>query len=65
MAEIINLRRVRKNKSRVEAEAAAHANRLAHGRSKAEKLKSKAEKDDADRKLDGHKRHKPGAADDE
>jgi hypothetical protein len=56
MAEIINLRAVRKQKARTEKEAAAEANRLKFGRSKAEKQKSAAEKAKADKHIDGHKR---------
>jgi hypothetical protein len=56
MAEIINLRRARRKKARTESETKAAANRLVHGRSKAERNLSKAEKETADRKLDGHKR---------
>jgi hypothetical protein len=56
MAEIVNLRRARKQKARVTAETEAAANRLTHGRSKAERKKSKAEQEAVDRKLDGHKR---------
>lgn len=57
MGEIVNLRRARKTKARAEAEAGAQVNRLAHGRTKAEKNLTKAEKEAADRKLDGHKRN--------
>jgi hypothetical protein len=55
-AEIINLRRVRKEKARASAQDAAEANRAAFGRTKAEKSVTKAEKDAAQRKLDGHRR---------
>lgn len=53
---VVNLKRVRKAKARAEAEASAEANRVAHGRTKAEKKLTKAEKEAAARKLDGHKR---------
>jgi hypothetical protein len=56
MNEIINLRRVRKGKARVAAEAEAKANRAAHGRTKAERNLSKAQQEANARKLDGHKR---------
>lgn len=56
MSEIINLRRARKAKARTEADAEASANRIAHGRSKAEKTTTKAENDAAKRTLDAHKR---------
>jgi hypothetical protein len=57
MSEIVNLRRARKHKARAEAEANANANRIQFGRSKAEKQLTKAEKEAAERKLDGHKRN--------
>ena len=56
MTDIVNLRRVRKAKARDEAAAKADANRIAHGRTKAEKKQTKAEREAALRKLDGHKR---------
>lgn len=56
MAEIVNLRRARKNKARQEAETEAAAKRLQHGQTKAGKKLSKAEQKAAERKLDGHKR---------
>lgn len=55
MAEIVNLRRARKRKARAGAETNAASKRLVHGRSKADRNLSKAEKETADRKLDGHK----------
>jgi hypothetical protein len=56
MADIVNLRRARKNKARAEAETEAAAKRLQHGRTKTEKKLSKSVKEAAERKLDGHKR---------
>lgn len=56
MTEITNLRRVRKQKARTEAEAQAAAKRAAHGRPKAEKRAAKALQDLAARRLDQHKR---------
>lgn len=56
MSEIVNLKRVRKQKVRATAEQDAAANRLAHGRTKAQKELSRAEATAATRKLDGHKR---------
>jgi hypothetical protein len=56
MAEIINLRTVRKQKARSEKDLAAEANRLKFGRTKAEKLQSAAEKAKAEKHIDGHKR---------
>ena len=37
MGEVVNLRRVRKEKAKAVAQRRAHANRAKHGRSKAEK----------------------------
>ncbi len=44
MADLINLRQARKNKARAEKEAAAKANRAAHGRTKGEKSSTKAKR---------------------
>lgn len=55
MAEIINLRRARKQKARQEAEAQAEQNRISFGRSKAERRLTEAERDKAARQLDGHR----------
>jgi hypothetical protein len=57
-AEIINLKKVRKAKARAEAEKNAEENRVKFGRSKAEKNLSAAEKNLADKNLDGSK-HDP------
>ena len=56
--DIINLRRARKAKARDEKERKAEANRLAFGRTKAEKTKTAAERDRADRAIDAHRREK-------
>ena len=56
MAEIINLRRIRKQKARADKEEQAAQNRALFGRTKAEKLKQAAEKAQADKHIDGHKR---------
>jgi hypothetical protein len=56
MAEFVNLRRVRKQKARADAETEAASKRLAHGRTKTERNQTKAEQEAAARKLDGHKR---------
>lgn len=53
MAEIVNLRQARKAKARAEAEKKAEANRIAFGTPKAEKMRLKAEKALADRRIDG------------
>jgi Domain of unknown function (DUF4169) len=55
MGDLINLRRKRKAKAKQAAEAKASANRVQHGRSKAETKLGKAEKDVATRKLDAHR----------
>ena len=55
-AEIINLKLARKNKARADAEKQAEENRLKFGRSKAEKNLTSAEKNLADKNLDGSKR---------
>lgn len=56
MAEIINLRQARKNKARADKEARAAENRIAFGRTKAEKSLTQAERDMAARRIDVHKR---------
>lgn len=56
MADIINLRNVRKQKARDEKEAAAEANRAKFGRTKGEKLKQASEKSRSEKLIDGHKR---------
>ena len=56
MAEIINLRNARKQKARAAKEAQADQNRALFGRTKAEKLKQAAEKAQAEKHIDGHKR---------
>ena len=52
----INLRAVRKAKVRAEKEKAAEANRAAFGRTKADKLKAKAETAKAKAHVEAHKR---------
>lgn len=56
MADIINLRTVRKQKARADKDVQAAQNRVLFGRSKAEKLKQAAEKAQADKHIDGHKK---------
>jgi Domain of unknown function (DUF4169) len=59
MTEIVNLRLARKRRRRAEKDEAATANRLAHGRSKAEKTRAdRVGALDATR-LEGHRRE-PG-----
>ena len=56
MAEIINLRNVRKQKARATKEAQAAQNRVLFGQTKAEKLRQASEKAKADKHIDGHKK---------
>ena len=56
MAEPINLNRARKAKARAAGKAQAAENRVAFGRTKAEKTVSKLEAERARRELDGKKR---------
>jgi hypothetical protein len=56
MAEIVNLRRVRKAKARAVTAAQADANRLAFGRTKAERQAAALDTERARRLLDGAKR---------
>jgi Domain of unknown function (DUF4169) len=56
MADIINLRQVRKNKLRDEDAKVADANRLKFGQSKADKRLQKAEVKRADKAFTAHKR---------
>ena len=53
MGEIVNLNRVRKDRAKAEAKAAAGANRAAHGLSKGERTRAEAERERAARLLDG------------
>lgn len=55
MGDVVNLRRARKAQSRAEADKKADANRIAFGRSKAEKTLTKAECDLAERRIEGHR----------
>jgi hypothetical protein len=56
MAEIVNLRTVRKRKARADKADEAARNRALFGRTKAEKLKAAAEKTRAEKHIEGHKR---------
>jgi hypothetical protein len=56
MAEIVNLNRARKAKARTEAQATAAANRIAFGRTKAEKEAARTDAARRERELDGAKR---------
>ena len=56
MAEIINLRQARKQRARAGKEIRAAENRIVFGRTKAEKERTKAERDMAAQRLDTHRR---------
>ncbi|WBU59441.1 DUF4169 family protein [Paracoccus albus] len=56
MTQITNLNRFRKQKAREDARQQADANAAKHGRTKAQKLAEKADKDRAAKNLDGVKR---------
>lgn len=55
MADIINLRTVRKTRKRANAETTAAANRIKFGRSKAERATDAAERNRVDRIVTGAK----------
>jgi hypothetical protein len=55
-AEIINLRRARKEKARGEREKQAERNRASFGLSKGEKERARAEGKLAERKIESHRR---------
>ncbi len=55
-AEIINLRRAKKNLARAESEKQADANRVKFGRSKTEKAVTASENNRSAKSLDGKKR---------
>lgn len=57
--EVINLRRARKAREKREKDDAAQANRIAHGRTKAERILTEAQQRLEAAKLDAHKRDKP------
>jgi hypothetical protein len=56
LSEIVNLRQARKRKRRDEKERAAEASRLAHGRTKDEKERTKLSKELEAKQLEGHRR---------
>ena len=55
-AEVVNLRRARKDRARAKDKAEADANAARHGRTKAERLAAAAEDDRAARAHDAHRR---------
>jgi hypothetical protein len=60
LGEIVNLRRARRQRRRDQDDAIAAANRLAHGLGKAAKRETRAERERAERALDGHRREPDG-----
>jgi hypothetical protein len=59
MGDVVNLRRIRKNKTRDEKSKVADANRLKFGRTKTERELTEATQQLSDRTLDGHQRETP------
>ena len=55
MGEIVNLNRARKDRAKAGDRSRASANRVAHGRTKAEKQAAAKESERASRLLDGKK----------
>ncbi len=53
--DVINLRQARKRQNRAKRDAKAEENRLFFGRTKAEKQLTKAQKDQAAQRLEGHR----------
>lgn len=62
MADIVNLRLVRKQKARREKDQLAAENRALHGRTKAERDKQDAEARKRRETLEAHRRETPGDA---
>ncbi|MFB9947208.1 DUF4169 family protein [Rhizobium puerariae] len=58
-AEIVNLRQFRKGKARLEKEKEAEQNRIAFGRTKAEKSLTRARNEKAEKTLDQGRLEKP------
>jgi hypothetical protein len=58
-AEIVNLRRARKAKTRGQREVAAAENRAVFGRTKTDRKKQAAETERATKALEAHRRDKP------
>ncbi len=56
-ADIVNLRRARKAKARADRERTAAENRRVFGRTRAERTAEAAERERAERHIDGH--HRP------
>ena len=63
MADIVNLRQFRKNKSREDKADKAEENRNRHGVTKADKKKASLDRRLADKTLDGAKMERPDKED--
>lgn len=63
MVEIVNLRRVRKQRARTAAEEQAAENRVRFGASKLERKALKAEREASTRRHEGHRRDNGGDGD--
>ena len=59
MGEVVNLNKARKARDKAEARRTADANRLAFGRTRAERLTTQKERDRDAARLDGHKLDEP------
>jgi hypothetical protein len=59
MGEIVNLRRARKDREKRARDETARKNRIAHGRSKAERELTQAQQQLETGRLDAHKRESP------
>lgn len=59
MADIINLKRARKKRDKLEKDKTAEANRVLHGTPKAVRNLAEARKNKADQALSGHELAKP------
>ncbi len=59
VGEVINLNKARKAREKAAAAAEAGANRVKHGRTKAERSLEKAKAEKAEAHLTGHQRNRP------
>ncbi len=62
MGKVVNLRQARKAKARERAAAEADANRVLHGRTRAQKLADRAERDRLAKTVDGARLEDDGDA---
>lgn len=63
MADIVNLRTVRKHKARSDKERAAEQNRMLHGRTKAERERDRQAAEKARTFIEGHRLERGTEAD--